>query len=261
LNAIADSDGSNWWLQPLASVAKELAAPASGLSSADACARLKRYGRNELVDVAEHSLVRQFLRRFRNPLVVILIAASVVSAVTGELASFGIILVMVMTSVTLDFVQEYRAGRAAQALRQSVQIRSRVLRDGQPKDISTTQVVPGDVALLAAGSLVPADGRLLDARDLFVNQSLLTGESFPVEKAAGELADRRAGLEGATNALFMGTSVVSGTARLLVCRTGRDTSIGEIAHTLNTEAPPTAFELGIRRFGMLIMRKIGRAHV
>jgi Mg2+-importing ATPase len=129
-----------------------------------------------------------------------------------------------------------------------------VLRDGVTKDVPVTQVVPGDVVLLSSGSLVPADGRLLEARDLFVNQAPLTGESFPVEKRAEELAERRADLEHATNALFMGTSVVSGTARLLVCRTGSATAIGEIAHTLNLDPPPTAFELGTRRFGMLIMR-------
>ena len=196
----------------------------------------------------------EFLRRFRNPLVLILIAASVISALTGEVASFLIIIVMVLMSVILDFVQEYRAGRAAQRLRQSVQIRAKVVRDGVTKEVPVSQVVPGDVALLASGSLVPADGRLLDARDLFVNQALLTGESFPVEKRPEELTDRRADLEHATNALFMGTSVVSGTARLLVCRTGSATAIGEIAHTLNLDPPPTAFEVGTRRFGMLIMR-------
>ena len=168
--------------------------------------------------------------------------------------AFVIIIVMVLLSVTLDFVQEYRAGQAAQRLRQAVQIRAIVVRNGETQEVPVAQVVPGDVALLASGSLVPADGRLLDARDLFVNQSLLTGESFPAEKRADELVDRRADLEGATNALFMGTSVVSGTARLLVCRTGRATAIGEIAHTLNLDPPPTAFELGTRRFGMLIMR-------
>ena len=103
-------------------------------------------------DRPERSLLSQFLRRFRNPLVLILIAASVVSAFTGEVASFVIIIVMVLLSVTLDFVQEYRAGRAAQRLRQSVQLRASVLRDGVAKDVPVTQVVPGDVVLLAAGS-------------------------------------------------------------------------------------------------------------
>jgi Mg2+-importing ATPase len=254
VNPNAGTNVSTWWQTPLAGILAELGAPATGLSSAEARARLKRYGRNELGDRPERSLLFQFLRRFRNPLVLILIVASVVSALTGEVASFAIIVLMVLLSVILDFVQEYRAGHAALKLRQSVQIRTSVMRDGATKNVPAAQVVPGDVVLLAAGSLVPADGRLLEARDLFVNQALLTGESFPVEKTREELTDRQADLAGATNSLFMGTSVISGRGRLLVYRTGSATALGEIAHTVILEPPPTAFELGTRRFGMLIMR-------
>ncbi len=246
--------GSNWWLRPVPELLDELSTSGAGLTHAEVRSRLSSYGPNEFRDRPTRSLLVQFLRRFRNPLVLILVAASVISALTGEMASFLIIIVMVLMSVVLDFVQEYRAGRAAQRLRQSVQIRAKVVRDGVTKEVPVSQVVPGDVALLASGSLVPADGRLLDARDLFINQALLTGESFPVEKRAEELTDRPPDLERATNALFMGTSVVSGTARLLVCRTGSATAIAEIADALNLDPPPTAFELGTRRFGMLIMR-------
>ena len=246
--------GSAWWLRPLPTLLDELGTSGGGLTHAEARSRLRRYGPNEFLDRRQRTLLMEFLRRFRNPLVLILIAASAISALTGEVASFLIIIVMVLMSVILDFVQEYRAGQAAQRLRQSVQIRASVVRDNVAKDVPVSQVVPGDVALLTSGSLVPADGRLLEARDLFVNQALLTGESFPAEKRAGELPDGPAELDRATNALFKGTSVVSGTARLFVCRTGSATAIGEIAHTLNLDPPPTAFELGTRRFGMLIMR-------
>jgi Mg2+-importing ATPase len=232
----------------------ELGAATTGLTSAEARARLQRYGPNQLRDRPERSLLIQFLRRFRNPLVLILIAASAVSALTGEMASFVIIIVMVLMSVALDFFQEYHAGQAAQRLRQSVQLRATALRDGTEEDVPVAQVVPGDAVLLCAGSLVPADGTLLEARDLFVNQALLTGESFPVEKHAGVPDTGQSDLQGATNALFMGSSVVSGTARMLVCRTGASTALGDIAHLLTLEPPPTAFELGTRRFGMLIMR-------
>ncbi len=245
---------SAWWLSPLPALFDEVGSKGAGLTQAEARRRLKRYGLNTVRERAERPAWIAFLRRFRNPLVLILIAASLVAALTGEVASFVIIIVMVLMSVTLDFVQEYRAGRAAQRLRQSVQIRASVLRDGAVRDIPVTQIVPGDVVSLACGSLVPADGRLLEAHDLFVNQALLTGESFPVEKRAQDLADRRTGMEAAVNAVFMGTSVVSGTARFLVCRTGSGTAIGEIAQELSVEPPPTAFELGTRRFGMLIMR-------
>ena len=243
-----------WWLKSPQALASELDAGNAGLSHAEARARLARYGPNTLALHPERSLVVEFLHRFRNPLVLILIAASVVSALTGQVASFVIITLLVLFSVTLDFVQEYRAGRAAERLRRSVQVHARVLRDGAEKDIPATRVVPGDVALLAAGDLVPADGILLEARDLHANQALLTGEPFPVDKAAGALGLESAELSAASNALFMGTSVVSGTARLLIYRTGAATAIGQIARSLSLEPPPTSFETGIRRFGMLIMR-------
>jgi Mg2+-importing ATPase len=243
-----------WWLRSPQALQDELRVTASGLSPSEARVRLARYGPNQFRDRPEHSPFIQFLRRFKNPLVLILIAASVIAALTGEVASFVIITTMVLLSVTLDFVQEYRAGRAAERLRSSVQVRARVVRDGTTKEVPATHVVPGDVVLLAAGALVPADGILLEARDLHVNQALLTGEPFPVDKRAGAPADAKADLADATNALFMGTSVVSGTARVLVYRTGGATAIGEIAHTLSLEPPPTAFEVGTRHFGMLIMR-------
>jgi Mg2+-importing ATPase len=245
---------SSWWQKAPSTLLEELSASAAGLSGREARARLARYGANELRDRAERPPWLEFLRRFRNPLVLILIAASAVAALTGEIASFFIITTLVLLSVTLDFIQEFRAGRAAQRLRQSVQLRATVLRDGAAKEVLATHVVPGDVILLAAGSLVPADGFLLEARDLHVNQALLTGEPFPVEKHADAPVDSQADLASAANALFMGTSVVSGTARLLAYRTGGATAIGAIARSLTREPPPTAFELGTRRFGMLIMR-------
>ncbi len=249
----SDADAA-WWQAPLAELVDELGSRPTGLTSAEARRKLKRHGRNELREATERPLVIQFLRRFRNPLVLILVAASGVSALTGDVASFAIIAGMVLLSVVLDFVQEYRAGQSARRLRQSVQLRARVLRDGMARDLPTAQVVPGDVVMLAAGSLVPADGRLLAARDLFVNQALLTGESYPVEKRPGPTPAPPSEITAAVDALFMGTSVVSGSAEMVVCRTGKATALGEIAHTLSLEPPPTDFEIGTRRFGMLIMR-------
>ncbi len=249
-----DAKGAAWWLQPARARDSEPGARNDGLTQAEARSRLKQYGPNQIPDRAESSLLVQFLRRFRNPLILILIVASGVSAVTGEVASFAIIIAMVLLSVTLDFFQEYRAGQAALHLRQSVQVHATVFRAGAAKEVPIAQVVPGDVVLLGAGSLVPADGLLLEARHLHVNQAILTGEPFPVEKHAEAPSGTQADLSSATNALFMGTSVVSGTARLLVVHTAGATAIGEIARTLNLTPAPTAFELGTRRFGMLIMR-------
>ena len=231
-----------------------LESSSNGISSKQARSRLKRFGSNRLHDQPARSLAVTFLRRFGNPLVLILIAASAISALSGEVASFVIIITLVLGSVTLDFVQEHRAERVAQRLHQSVQLRARVLRDGMTRAVPVTQIVPGDVVVLCAGSLVPADGRLFEARDLFVNQAMLTGESFPVEKRPADLAGSNVALQDADTALFMGTSVISGSGRMLVCRTGGATAIGGIADSISAAPLPTPFELGIRQFGMLIMR-------
>jgi len=184
----------------------------------------------------------------------VLLAASAVSALTGEITGFVIIWAIVLLSVTLDFVQEYRAGRAAEQLKKAVAVRATVLRDGHSQELPIAELVPGDVVLLAAGDLIPADCRLLEAKDFFINQALLTGESYPVEKQAHDLPAPVEDLSQAENAVFMGTSVISGMARAIVCRTGADTAMVNIADSLVIKAPPTAFELGTQSFGILIMR-------
>src|SRR5262245_16307152 len=158
----------------------------TGLSSAAAAARLARFGANVPTPRQARLPVLEFLSRFRNPLVLLLLAASAVSALTGDLTSFVIITVIVLMSVTLDFVQEHRAGQAAERLGASVAVRASVMRDGKPCEVPVGEVVPGDVVKLCAGDLVPADARVIEARDFFVNQALLTGEPYPVEKHAGE---------------------------------------------------------------------------
>src|SRR5215468_10998581 len=196
---------------------------AAGLSSAEAAERLPRFGANVPAPRPTRLPVLEFLARFRNPLVLLLLAASAVSALTGDLTSFLIISVIVLMSVTLDFVQEHRAGQAAERLQASVAVRASVMRDGKPCEVPVGEVVPGDVVQLCAGDLVPADGRVIEARDFFVNQALLTGEPYPVEKHPGEgdgADDPHAG-----HRLFMGTSVISGTATLAVERTGPRTML------------------------------------
>lgn len=249
-----DSTLRPWWLESLTAGAADLAAVGAGLSGAQAKARLARFGPNLFRERKEKPLLVQYLIRFKNPLVIILLVASAVSAFTGEVANFLIISSIVLMSVTLDFVQEYRASAAAEKLKLSVSLRATVLRDGQPQEVALSKVVPGDVALLVAGDLIPADGRVLDAQDFFVKQALLTGESYPVEKKPGALPDTATELQEATNAVFMGTSVISGSARMLVVKTGTATAIGEIADSVSRPSPPTSFELGTRHFGMLIMR-------
>ncbi len=225
-----------------------------GLTQAEAEARLERVGPNTLQARRQRALILQFLSRFANPLVLLLLVAAVISAFTGDVASFIIITLVMLLSVTLDFVQEHRAGEAAERLKRSVEIRVAVLRDGKTVELPSSRLVPGDIVILTAGALVPADALLLEARDLFVNQSLLTGEPYPVEKRTGPSAVGSAELSEAANAVFMGTNVVSGTARALVCRTGAATALGGIQQSLSMAEPPTPFELGIRSFGLLVLR-------
>jgi Mg2+-importing ATPase len=243
-----------FWRSNLEALQVELSADRSGLGEDEAARRLADHGPNVLKPRRERAIALQLLSRFANPLILLLLAAATISAFTGDVASFVIITLVVVLSVTLDFVQEYRAGQAAERLRQSVSIRASVLRGGHAEDIAADEIVPGDVVLLQPGRMIPADGRVLEARECFVNQALLTGEAYPVEKHAGDLAAVPADLSAASNVVFMGTSVVSGTASVLVCRTGAATSLGEISDSLAARPPATAFESGIRNFGLLILR-------
>lgn len=248
-----------FWRLPLPELQAQLRAGPEGLTADEAAVRLRDHGPNVLHPTRRRALALEFLSRFRNPLVIILLVASFISALTGDVASFLIIGTIVLMSVTLDFVQEHRAGQAAERLKQSVAVRAAVLRNGRRREMPVSEVVPGDVVLLAAGDAVPADGRLLEARDFFINQAMLTGEAYPVEKHAIEapaisLPGSGDDISAAANAVFMGTSVISGCASVLVCRTGSITALGEIADSLAVSPPPTGFERGTRQFGMLIMR-------
>jgi Mg2+-importing ATPase len=243
-----------WWCAPLSRTLAELDAGPAGLASADARARLARLGPNRFASRPARPLWLQYLTHFGNPLVLVLLGASAVSAATGELAGSSIVIALVIASVTVDFVQETRARRVAEELRATVAVRARVMRDGHELEVPVEDVVEGDVVLLAAGDLVPADGRVLEARDCFVHEANLTGEPFPVEKHPGEIDGEARELDAARNAVFMGTSVLSGSARVVVCRTGSRSEMGRIAVDLREAAPPAAFEIGTRRFGILLMR-------
>ena len=237
-----------WWQTPPA-----LPNLQQGLSSAQAATLLEQWGPNRFVKTRTPAVWLQFLGHFRNPLVLILLVASTLSALLGEFTNFFIINVIVLLSVTLDFAQEHRAQRAAEMLRQSIALSTRVLRDGREQSIQLTELVPGDLVLLKAGDLVPADGIVIEARDCFVNQSVLTGESGPSEKRVEVPADA-CDIQSATHAMFMGSSVLSGSAKLLVVRTGAATEMGGIAGHLGQPATLTAFDIGTRRFNALIMR-------
>ena len=242
------------WQEPVSRLLKRLATNPSGLDTAEVQSRFAVHGYNTAATATRSPLWLQFLARFRNPLVLILLAASGLSAVAGDVASFFIVGAIILISMTLDFVQEVRAENAVEALRRSVAVQATVRRDGATQSVPIDRLVPGDIVELIAGDLIPADARLLESRDLFVNQALLTGEPYPAEKQASDAALGAENPAGASNAVFAGTSVISGTATAIICRTGAKTALGKLAANLREKPPATAFAVGIRRFGMLIMR-------
>lgn len=245
---------ASFWNRPVVGLLSDLEARPEGLATQEAERRLAHFGPNVVTARDRVSGWVRFFRRFGNPLVLILLVASAGSAATGDTASFVIVVAIVTLSVAMDFVQETRAQNAVEALRDQVALRAEVVRSSQQAAVLVRQLVPGDIVRLTAGDLVPADGRLLDARDFFVNQALLTGEPYPVEKHSGDLLVAAPTLSDATNAVFAGTSVISGAATLLVCRTGRATQFGQLADTLIAKPPPAAFERGLRQFSALILR-------
>ena len=228
--------------------------PRPGLTSAEARARLARYGANELTPPRRFEALLEILRLLANPLVLVLLTASSVSALLGQAFSAGVIAVMVALGVALNFVQAYNSQRAARRLRERVGQRATVIRDGGEREIPVGEVVPGDLVRLSAGDLVPADARLVSAKDLFLNEAALTGESLPTEKhAAANGADVALPPE---QSVWRGTSVVSGLGLARVVRTGGATEFGRVSAQLARRAPETEFERGTRQFGIMIVQVV-----
>jgi P-type Mg2+ transporter len=225
----------------------------SGLTSREAQSRLQTYGHNILAERRRRTGFIEIIYHFSNPLILILLIAGIISGFTGDLTSTTIIFSIVLISVVLDVYQETKATNAAEALKDRVATTATVLRDGVKREVKLSEVVPGDIVYLSAGDIVPADARLIAAKDLNVNQSSLTGESFPADKTAGKITENATELTGWSNYVFLGTSVVSGTATAVIVTTGALTEYGKIAKQLVSRELPTEFERGLRRFGSLMV--------
>ena len=242
-----------YWSKTPEQLLTELRSSPGGLNRDDAERRLEQYGPNSIQEGGRTTALGLLFNQFKSPLVLILVVAAIISIVAGEWPDAAIVLAVVLGSTTLGFAQEYRAGNAIEKLRSKVTIKSDVLRDGQASVVLSKEVVPGDVILLSAGSLIPADGVVLEANDLFVSQAVLTGEVFPVEKKPAKL-EPTASLMERVNCVFMGTSVRSGTARVLIVQTAKSTVFGQIAERLKLRPRETEFERGVQRFGYLLTR-------
>jgi len=242
-----------YWSRSGPSLLHELGTPADGLSSRQAAARRRRHGANAMAEQEEASAWGLLRRQLSSPLVLILLSGAAISLGLQEWTEAAIILAVVSGSVLLGTAQEYRASNAMAALRRRLALTTRVWRDGSLKTQASSSLVPGDVIELSAGNLVPADGVILEATDFLVTEASLTGEPFPVEKRAGVVpADTAIG--GRRNCVFLGTSVRSGTARVLVVETGRRTAFGAVAASLRGREEETEFSRGLRHFGYLLLR-------
>lgn len=225
-----------------------------GLSEDEAKRRLLDYGHNEPAKKKKRTLLFQIISKFINPLVIALLVIAGFSLFFGEKISALLVSLMAVMSVFLSFIQEYRAGRAAEKLQEMVHTTATVFRDHKPREISIREIVPGDIVDLCAGDMIPADLRIISCKDLFVNQASLTGESFPLEKFSSAVQSKNNSLSELSNIAFMGSSVVSGTALAVVLKTGIATQFGELSRRLTTMRVETAFDKGINGFTMVMLR-------
>jgi Mg2+-importing ATPase len=246
------TESARYWTRPPEAIAAALDVSLStGLSDAEAAERLRRFGPNDLRERRHVSRATVLARQFRSPLLLLLVFAAGLSLAAGEWIDAAIVLVIVIATTGLGYAREYSAHTAALALGSRLHPRANVLRQGRTRQVPSSDVVPGDVIVLAAGALVPADGVIVEATDFFVSEAALTGESYPVRKAAG-ITDDAAPIASRTNCVFHGTNVRSGSARCLVVATGGDTEYGGIAHRLLHVPPETDFDRGLRHFGYLL---------
>ena len=244
-----------YWSRDVGDLSTSLGSGPHGLSAAHAAERLAVVGPNSVEDAQRLTPLRLLWRQVGSPLVLILIFAAAVSLSLSQWVDAAIILAIVVGSSLLGFYQEYRASAAVEELKKRLALTCRVVRDGVEGTVRADAIVPGDILVLSAGNLIPADGRILEASDFLVSEASMTGESFPVEKQAG-VVPADAPLAQRTNVVFLGASVRSGTARVVVVETGRRTAFGAIAARLREREPETNFARGLRQFGYLLIRSM-----
>jgi len=246
-----DQNSNPFWSISVKELLGGLHSTINGLTSSDAKNRLSTYGANRLKPQKRSGAFSLLVAQFKSPIILILIFATGLSLFLHNLVDASIILAIVIISGLLGFWQEFGASNAIEKLLAIVQIKAAVFRDGKKGEIHIEEVVPGDIVSLSAGDIVPGDCLLLESKDLFVDEAMLTGETFPVEKAVSVLAADTP-LAKRTNVAWMGTHIVSGSAKGLVTLTGKNTEFGKVSERLKLKPPETEFEHGIRRFGYFL---------
>lgn len=220
-----------------------------GLTSEEAAIRLAKYGKNEIEEKEKKPAWYLFLNQFKDFMIVVLIIAAVISGIAGDLTDTIIILVIVLLNAVVGFIQEYRAEKAMDALKQMASLQAEVLRDGNSLKTDSALLVPGDVVLLEAGNAVPADIRLIETHSLRIDESTLTGESVPVDKNTNELSEENLSLGDRINLAYKGTMITNGRGKGLVVTAGMNTEIGKIARMLQGNDPITPLQKRMADFG------------
>ncbi|MBC7934502.1 MAG: magnesium-translocating P-type ATPase [Rhizobacter sp.] len=241
-----------FWALGVKSIYASLQSSDKGLSDEDASERLKNYGPNTLKSSSKASGLLLFLLQFKSPLTLLLIIAAGLSLGLGDKTDAIIIFVIILVSSVLGFWQEKGAANAVAKLLQMVQIKCRVLRNRNEMEIPVEKVVPGDIAILTAGDIIPGDSLIIESQELYADEAAFTGETFPVEKNTG-IVKADASLAQRSNTLYMGAHVISGTAKVVIVKTGKQTEFGKISNRLLSKPPETDFEKGIRHFGYMLM--------
>ena len=240
--------------EPAESALQIMESRAEGLDDQQVSKRSAKYGKNEVLQSRRPSFLKDILHRLTSPLVIQLLLIATLSAVIGEMTSSIIVGIMILLSVGISYVLDRRSGNAVESLGKRVQSRSHVIRNGIEKEVPLADLVPGDIVQLQAGSVIPADLRLISAKDFFVSQASLTGETMPVEKNALPCTAENLTILEQSNACFQGSSVSSGSARAVVVNTGSRSFFGAIAESLNEKRAETSFDKGIRSFTWLMIR-------
>jgi Mg2+-importing ATPase len=241
-----------FWSVASEEILKKLDTGTSGISDHEAVKRIELFGPNILKSKKKTDPLTLMISQFKSPIILILIFAAILSIFLGDTTDALIILIIILISGILGFWQDKGAANAVKKLLAIIQIKSQVIRNGQEKEIPLEKIVPGDIVILSAGTVVPGDSLIIDSKDLFIDESTLTGETFPVEKSASIL-NKETALNQRTNTLFMGTYVISGNGKAVVVKTGINTVFGKVSEGLKLRPAETEFERGIRKFGFLLM--------
>jgi P-type Mg2+ transporter len=237
----------------ITTVLEQLNTTPNGLSQAEVERRLEQYGQNEVAREKRRTWLMRLWDNIKNPLVILLAILGAISYLTGDMRATIVILTMVILGIVLRYVQESRADNAAEQLKAMVRTTTTVIREGQRKEISLKELVPGDIVTLSAGDMIPADVRLLSAKDLFLNQATLTGESLPVEKTVPVVGESIQNPLEMTNICFLGSNIESGTGTAVVVQTGSGTYFGSLANSIVGQRVLTSFDKGVNQFTWLMI--------